>query len=494
MTTIEIIRGEERLPIGPFIEWLERYVKNFDSNNDAAIRLHIGEDRIRRWLLGHDQDKRPYTHISLAELDKVTLHTNETIWEIYPDLDYDIEIETAWCIECHEDVTPIDNICPWCDKAIVDLLDHLPERREQLSSPRRRGRAKLRTVRKPVPGKDGWEPVPPPDMIATLRPAEVKRGPGNGRQSKLTPVLIRLALEGIATGQSMSQVADELYEEHAQGIYASAESLRQGISRQFSRRGWASQDGAKTAIEERAWERPLEHPKAEKMKGSYLPEDVLHEAAWLYYYDGLGFELIGRRLYCRAPWYASPRSLNRAIHHAFEFMGWPRRDRVQATRLASYRHGLAAKSSSNRQNPNYRRWNKHEQGRAQPRCRAKVTQGKRKGKRCLMASITGDVYCYGHSEKSKVVRSEALASMRARRDARLIPAEPFAAFLRRLRLELGNYTNVAAALGNTVSIDGVRRYANGSRTTVMRDTVDKALDAYGNGVTTESLYRVLEAA
>jgi hypothetical protein len=224
-----------------------------------------------------------------------------------------------------------------------------------------------------------------------------------------------------------------------------------------------------------------------------LTREQLAEAAWLYYYDGLGFVRIVRRL--QLP-FASERAGASVLHKAFERMHWPARDRIQATMLASYKHGLKARDTKN--DPAYRRWFKSVNGKRQPRCAGRKLQPPEVGRRCKRPALEGSRYCWNHDPATAELGVAALEKGRALRDADMVPIDPFVWWLWGLHDRHKTWKAVAAAIDADRSmIDRcIHRKDNagvaGAKTTISRALVRRKLTAAGDKLTFEQLYEIVD--
>jgi hypothetical protein len=192
-------------------------------------------------------------------------------------------------------------------------------------------------------------------------------------------------------------------------------------------------------------------PKGRRPYKGMLSRKLLRdEIAWLYYYEQWGFVRIARWLRENRPqevaYAKSENSLANGIHSAFERLGWPRRDRVQATQIASYKHGYA--SRYNRDNDSYRRWHKVQSGKARPRCVGTVeTCTGRIGARCARPAKHGSKYCAQHDPATAQERADRMAAMRAKSSLHdCVNVMPFTLWLRERAKEYPTQKALAAAL------------------------------------------------
>lgn len=212
---------------------------------------------------------------------------------------------------------------------------------------------------------------------------------------------------------------------------------------------------------------------------SPLTERLLHEARWRYFYDGWGFVRIAR-LMLPLTVHHTDNSLATALRNAFKREGWPRRDRIQATNLASWHHGLKARGVERDRatgaDAAYRRWFKVEHGIYRPNCASETVRGEA----CDRPANRGSLYCQVHGESADH-NEEILAAARARRDANMVPINPWVRWLNGLVAERGTQLAVAGALGcdgTMVSLWRLRRDNDGNvgaRATIHSRTVRKYL-------------------
>ncbi len=504
--------------LAPFRAWCAEHV-GVDKTAFAA-RLGIDDSYLRRLVMGVQPiDKRdrgqigtgsyvPMVRISLAAVDRMLTSYGDPglLWELWPELDGDLEVDTVFCVKCSEDVMPVDGVCPWCETPTGLTLVHgeLPERRERPAyRPREPRRRKLGTVRRPRVG-GGWRPCPKPDGQASLKRTRPRRGPGSGKPSRMPAEVLRCAFEAFVAVPTIIYARDQVLAAELEHPYSSPDSLYQGVAAGVQAAGdpHTRRRGASPC---RRGARASQPSPAEEAGRSFSPSDaLLHEAAWRYYYDEWGFERIAR-LYHPLTSYKTSKTLGRALYAAFRFHGWPRRDRIEATRIASYRHGLAPRKRKQVLGPraegDYRKWLKHQRGEVRPRCRGRVASGPRAGERCLRPACHGSTFCQFHGARQATVVAARTEAMRAERDARLVPIAPFTLWLQGRLTETRTQRELARRIGFDNSIVSLwlrGRGRNGTaadpRPRLLRDTVDRALDAWGDGTTFEQLYAMAAAA
>ena len=208
-----------------------------------------------------------------------------------------------------------------------------------------------------------------------------------------------------------------------------------------------------------------------------IKADIIWQAAWHYYYDGYGFLRTARAINYKLPG-RSDKSIATSLNDIWSINGWPARDRVQATRIASWKHGLKTRASGDLQ---YRRWARTNSQPPRPRC------AHLKGEqRCRNYASRQSKYCYGHSNQSQISRKKAAAQAKISRQSSLLPAGPLTGWLQASVKQTGSAVRLSELTG--LSADGIRRYLNGSRKTVKRSTVERYLQAgRAAGITTPNL-------
>jgi len=126
----------------PFLEWFEGQV---DQRFRAESAYGLSTDQQARseatnWMRGrigwNDEagERRLFRYRSgestQAErnlIEDALEHADVRLEDIYPDLVEDIELEPdAYCGRCHEIVTPVSGVCPWCDTATTSADDVKP--------------------------------------------------------------------------------------------------------------------------------------------------------------------------------------------------------------------------------------------------------------------------------------------------------------------------------------------------------------------------------
>jgi hypothetical protein len=490
--------GQTRIDPAPFVAWVEARRAEHDARErreallagaklsptaaTGALKLALAE-------IGWFGEAEERSFSALRSGERLTISCDDVlqafdyagvpIEDVYPGLvSPTVELEDRYCPTCAERVTTgADGVCPWCETDLSRRgLQAAPEpfHPTLLPSPpvRKPRRVPVRTAKAPKAGWDAAPTVARPE--GRLRPAVVPGAPGTGKRSYLTADMVELAkaiLDGGATLQDAAQVV--WLDPQIRECYASRDSLYQALQR-IRARGWS-----------------LRAPKAGVYRGE-LSEATLHEAAWLYYYDQLGFQRIARWLRANRSQavasYATENSLLNSLYYAFKQRGWPRRDRIEATNIASYRHGLAPREG--RDHINYQRWKKRH--RKRPRCKGIVRGKKRYGARCARPAKQGSDYCPGHDPAQREEVLERVAAMRSRSHA-VVNIWPFTEWLREQRKQFKTQGEMAERLGVPTTFLG--RWLKGraasnatTRSIIKPKTVEKVLAAWGDGTTLEDLY------
>jgi len=469
--------SEERVPIGPFVSWLEDLVRRSGRIGVAAARLEVDEAQVRRWLNGGGA--RDGT-ISVDRVDEVLLRGDAMLWEVYPHLyedeeDEDFDYPTRWCAGCAgEAIMGPDGLCSRCGTSL-ERTRVPPVRRGERSG----GRPQRRYLVAPRPGSADFRALERPEFEYEQGPPRVVKGPG--QRSRLTDATLREALEMFAEGAELTVAAELLWREDDRG-YGSPQALYGALRRQVRRSYGALRNGARPRVAE-----ALAHGEVALLEGpapkalsarKRLDAAILHEAAWLYYYDGLGFDRAARRLWPRTR-YKSHKSLSRALYDGFKEMGWPRRDRIEATRAVSYKHGLAPREGRNE--GKYRAWRAARDGTRSARCAGATERGPDESARCRRPAARGSRYCRCHDPALREWRLEVGQRASAGRIAggHLVPSGPLRAYLLGRKRALG-LTNGAIGEAVGMSRDAVGRLLKSERGLVRRSTAERCVAAFGH--------------
>jgi hypothetical protein len=116
--------------------------------------------------------------------------------------------------------------------------------------------------------------------------------------------------------------------------------------------------------------------------------------------------------------YKSQRACTNALHSAFRQQGYELRDRIEASIIASTKHGLAAKHGPRIGYARYKR-ERHELYHGKnskpyrPTCKGVKTTSPNKGKPCTRPAMAGSDYCWGHDPGREQERVANMAAMRA---------------------------------------------------------------------------------
>ena len=366
----------------------------------------------------------------------------------------DVELEDErFCFACRAFVTPIAGACPWCDEAIVEVdLRTLPRReREQVAQ------APSLVVVEPQPRKP-WTRARPntfdEDLDVRRRALEAFVATGSWKQAAAAVVDSFASQE--SAGGSLRHFAKR------QGWLEDAN----GDRRDQRRRGRARRARAaiRRALADGSWS-ALPSVAPRRSMRVVCDEAMVHEAAWLYFYEQLSFAQIAQRLHHLAP-ACKQTSLKGGLLDEWNRRGWPRRTYRAATRL--------------------REW-------APPddrRCRER----NRDGTPCKRYAQAGKTVCVGHDPERREEQRERArrASAAANRDA--VAALPLAWWLRRQAKALGSLAAVHRRVEGAISYDALADYAGmwgkpaQRARLVRRSTVDRILEAWGDGTTFEDIY------
>lgn len=452
----------------PFLEWFDAQVLRLEDREDpvAARRRSeatakakaltgwnddAGARRLHRWR--HEQ-----LIVDRRDIEAALEHAGVSWWEVYPDpADHGQPLpDEEFCWRCRSFVTPyLDEgqpRCPWDDHAIIRIdLSALPPRDAN---------------RPPAP-------APAPSMIVRHQP-----------RAKLPPRpfyldvrldIRRAVLERYADTGSIAEAAQVAADA---GIFASTESAASAVRTLLEREGWWTRPGRSPARRQAAaltaqelvcdalasgtWDRVVEQTIAPSCRTTF-DERLLREAAWLYFYDELGFGTIAKRLLHRSS-ARNAKVLKSGLIDEWNRRGWPRRTSQAAARWTAPA-GDARCAAENRDGTECRRWAK-------------------KGSR----------YCVGHGEDRNARVAYATAASRAAY-ADAVPLEPWRQWLRLRVAELGSVAAIHRRVGAVVGYDTLaawtrRRPRGGGEKvrSVRRSTIDRVLAAWGEGVTFEDIY------
>lgn len=188
--------------------------------------------------------------------------------------------------------------------------------------------------------------------------------------------------------------------------------------------------------------------------------------------------------------FASVDTCESHLFGAFRREGYELRDRIEATRMASRRHGLAPKHGPRPGYGTYKRRVLRAQA-DRPQCAGVRKQPPRKGERCRRRAMAGSEHCFSHDPTRAAERERVLAEMQARQPVKqMVAIGPFAAWLRRRYAEHGTLGAMGAATGLHPS--AVWRYKRGMGTSrtgdrISAELVRQAVERDG-GTTFEELY------
>lgn len=139
------------------------------------------------------------------------------------------------------------------------------------------------------------------------------------------------------------------------------------------------------------------------------------EACWTLYDRGMSLRAIAAVVWERYG-YASPHSASVALHDAFRLGGKPLRDRVAATRKASYRHGLKSRADPDTERYNeLRRRRRVDRGETHGRICEALTK---RGYPCRLHALDEARFCFAHDPSTDDLRRAILERARAGANAR----------------------------------------------------------------------------
>ncbi len=153
-----------------------------------------------------------------------------------------------------------------------------------------------------------------------------------------------------------------------------------------------------------------------KPMGKYrlLSDDQVRAAHKLYVDRQLSLRALGALLYERFG-YASAKSCSMGLHTAFIGLGLPRRDRIEATVLASLKHGKSRRAErSTPESLAHRRALRKDR---QPQCAGVKASYPDKGRPCQRPALAGSKFCIGHDPERAEQREAILRDARARAGA-----------------------------------------------------------------------------
>lgn len=132
------------------------------------------------------------------------------------------------------------------------------------------------------------------------------------------------------------------------------------------------------------------------------------------YEQGLSLRACAKRIYPRTR-YASEKACANALHGHFVRLGLPRRERIEATVLASTVHGMARRAS---RDPEHQRRMRVRRGEiADRKCSGLKLTYPDKGRPCRRPALAGSDYCLGHDPARRSEVAGRLAEARTRRAA-----------------------------------------------------------------------------
>ena len=131
------------------------------------------------------------------------------------------------------------------------------------------------------------------------------------------------------------------------------------------------------------------------------------------YATGVSARTLGRELY-QVLGYKTANTCETAIGDAFKRYGLARRERIEATVLASTSSGLSPRDWRERNRRRKAAGLTVHMKPLQPKCKSVRRQYPRKGEPCACRAMFGSDYCAAHDPAREEWRQEHLAAMRAR--------------------------------------------------------------------------------
>lgn len=83
-----------------------------------------GERRMYRWANEIDTGR-----VERAVIEDALHHAGIAFYDIYPDLEPAGEVRDAYCPTCRDEVTVVDEDCPWCHGTVIDQRPNLSQAR-----------------------------------------------------------------------------------------------------------------------------------------------------------------------------------------------------------------------------------------------------------------------------------------------------------------------------------------------------------------------------
>jgi hypothetical protein len=466
----------ERLPIGPFMDWInerfERYEAEFRDeyaghNVGPADRLATelglsrenGPRQILRWRKGLATGSRdgvkgdyPTETYGRPPVEEALRNVGIPLEQLYPELESEgDEFFERYCPGCIEQVTVGDDaLCPWCETPTWEL--------DSIKLPPR-------------------ERPPEPEKPAT----RVCHTP---RVRKGKPVYLdvmlerrRIALEAFAETASIQAAAATLNSDLY--TFNSAEHAFRDL---LEREGWWERPRARglhsrASLEEAAkrvrvaldtgkWKRVPRVRRSPPNPNRGVSDNLVRDARRMYD-EGMSFLECAEALLHRTK-AKDARSLKSTLINEWNRRGWPRRT------------GFTA--------------NTWKPPAGQLRCVAKT----KSGTRCRRYAKQGHRRCRNHLKKySADATARAVAASRAAySDA--VPPEPWRSWCRQRAEELGSAKKLHERINGAVSYDTLsdwskRRGSAYKLKTVRRSTIDRVLAEWGDGTTFEDIYPVAVA-
>jgi hypothetical protein len=289
------------------------------------------------------------------------------------------------------------------------------------------------------------------------------------RNARVSPQEVAAWFDAHRRGRPLGEIARAIW--RAKG-YASAASARTSLQGHFARE------------EVRRGLRPAP-PRRRRGARRRLSDEQVAAAYRRYREEGISAHVLASELYKEAG-YKSAAGCEAALGRAFHEAGYEVRDRIEATRLASTRHGLAPKHGPR---PGYGAYKRRVlRGKAdRPACKGTKATGPGRGEPCGDRAAAGSDFCFSHDPARQAERRAHLdaihAANRRRVAAAALPMGPFAAFVAGLVAAEGGQQGAASRLG--LSVSSISVYARGlgsdkrPKSTIQVRTVERALACDG---------------
>jgi hypothetical protein len=443
----------------PFRAWLEAKVaeyerlyqpnpgKGFGSPLEAlAFRCGTSPRTLYRYRKGLDGNNDPTDTILQSVVEDILHNEGSTnLWELYPLLKVEDARPEEFCFTCRAFVSPThdSDVCPWCERPMLRPdLSKLPprERTERDEAPA------LRFVHNPR------RRMPPRPVYLDVLLSERK-----------------LALETFVETRSIVKAGEVVVRRFSNNRQSASTAVRQLLVRE----GWYKPPGrgkgrerainaavkrVKRALRDGTWDHVVEQQVLPSLR-TVFDDELLHEALWLYHYDGLSFGEIAKRLLPRSNTRKS-KSLKTALIDEFERRGWPKRTHRGAGAQRRGRGWEVPPEDRRCQHPGCRRW----------------------------AANVGH-FCRGHNPDHAAETREYAARAAAATNRDAVDVAPFRLWLE-ARLRRDGLSLLAFSKTVPVSYDWLYNVRRGNVAVTRRRTVDKVCTALGDTTFEDIFYPI----